>query len=257
MKRLLFFLCIAVYSSLFSQEEPDWKFYLAFEDATGAKDTVWIAMDEEGTFEQDVQFGEVPQNMNEDEFHVYFSLDTGKSDIFVLPLVLPGLEALVNAENHTYPITLSWDTTLFNAPILMNSPEGPVINPLLDNAYFFPGYNMLFEESVEMPTFWWGSQEHFPLWVTFFRGFGDPLSLTDNEGKSKFNVSPNPVQNVLTLQNAESVKSIRIFDMNGRVVSESDYTNLQVDVSALHEGIYLLEIGTPTGSSVVKFIKVD
>jgi hypothetical protein len=245
-----------------AQEIPQWEFWLAFEDATGAKDTVWIAMDEEGTFDNDMQFGEFPQNMNEDEFHVYFIIEGGKSDRRVFPITSTS-GGIVYAWHYEYPITLSWDTTLFSAPILMNSVEGPINNPLLDNDYFFnyhlgfPSYHMLFEESVEMPEFFWGSMDHFPVYFYFFRGFGDPLN-TSEKMKEQLSIHPNPATDQIQVSGMEGIERISVFTLSGKLVmQEVFFENRPINVSHLKEGAYIVQVETEKGVAISKFVKAN
>ncbi len=83
----------------------------------------------------------------------------------------------IYATNYVYPLTLSWDTTLFFSQVLEETEAGYIFRPTLDNDYFFNyhnevgKYHMIYESQVEMPWFGWWSQEHFPLYVSFERGF--------------------------------------------------------------------------------------
>ena len=63
---LLIFALTSVVSALNAQGPPtQWKFYLAFEDATGAKDTIWIGLDENGTVGNlNPDLGEVPVQLD-------------------------------------------------------------------------------------------------------------------------------------------------------------------------------------------------
>ncbi len=262
MKWILVLIITGISLSLKAQETPQWLFWLAFEDATGAKDTVWIAMDEEGTFGLDEQFGEMPQEMNEEEFHVFFDVNTegGKSDILVLPILIPP-DGEIRAANYEYPIILSWDTTLFNAPILLNSVEGPINNPLLDNEYFFnyhegfPSYHMLFEESVEMPGFSFGSMDHFPLFFSFNRGFGPPLSTSESQ-EGKLTLYPNPTNDYIHISGMEGIERVSVFSLSGILLMQEVFKeNHPIDVSHLPEGAYILQVQTEAGTVISKFVK--
>jgi len=41
---------LLIIGCLFSYAQPQWKFHIAYEDATGAKDTMWFIWDESATF---------------------------------------------------------------------------------------------------------------------------------------------------------------------------------------------------------------
>ena len=69
-------------------------------------------------------------------------------------------------------------------------------------------------------------------------------------------VFPNPTQNVVNIQTDVSydmIKSIRIINMEGKVVKEyASISDLQIDVSELSEGMYLLQFLTDTGMAIKK-----
>ena len=90
---------------------------------------------------------------------------------------------------------------------------------------------------------------------------GSPSSTTQ-VAETQFSLSPNPASDNLTLTSVESnakVKSIEIFDIDGRRVSlidgnESSVQN--IDVSTLLDGVYLLCVKTAEGQIYSKkFIK--
>jgi hypothetical protein len=77
MKRDLFILLFL--PSFIWAQEPQFKFYLAFEDASHAKDSVWFVADSSATggWEAiDTTFGEewIPCDSNDTTFRVYFSM---------------------------------------------------------------------------------------------------------------------------------------------------------------------------------------
>ncbi len=182
--------CFLESNHLFEQEiiEPQWKFYFAFEDATGARDTLWNVLDSGSTLYNiwvppytdglDMQFGEIPVELDSDAFNVW-TYQANISFFFktvALPIISsPDVE--IYANNFVLPVTISWDTSLFRAPVLMQMIEGPINAPLLDNDYFFDyhvawgSYCMLYDTDVEMPEFFWWSANYFPLMCTMSRGF--------------------------------------------------------------------------------------
>lgn len=95
--------------------------------------------------------------------------------------------------------------------------------------------------------------------------FFDTLAFTSVLGTaefldSKFSVSPNPANDFVTISNADniSVKAISITDLNGRVVKQNTYsnvTNVQVNVSDLASGVYMMSISSDKGSVTKKIIK--
>jgi hypothetical protein len=77
---------------------------------------------------------------------------------------------------------------------------------------------------------------------------------------TNFSVFPNPANDFVTISNSEniSVNSISITDLNGRVVKQNTYsnvTNVQVNISDLSSGVYMMNISSDKGSVTKKIIK--
>ena len=62
---------------------------------------------------------------------------------------------------------------------------------------------------------------------------------------------PNPAQNVINIKNSIGDKTIRIFDINGRLVHQTKTASNALSITELNQGFYFLEINGQTG----KFIK--
>lgn len=76
----------------------------------------------------------------------------------------------------------------------------------------------------------------------------------DDINKTLVQVSPNPVNEVLNvISEGEVVRSIRLVDVNGRIVSESSMATM--NVSQLQKGMYLAVITTDSGTSTRKIVK--
>ena len=76
----------------------------------------------------------------------------------------------------------------------------------------------------------------------------------------KFSTYPNPVKNIISISNSENinVKSISISDLNGRVVKTEIFSNvsdININVSELSSGMYLLNINSGQGIVTKKIVK--
>ena len=85
-------------------------------------------------------------------------------------------------------------------------------------------------------------------------------SFDFNLAASKFSVSPNPANDFISVTNSDNilVSGISITDLNGRVVKQNSYTNvsdIQVNVSDLASGMYMMNITSDKGSVTKKIIK--
>ena len=83
-----------------------------------------------------------------------------------------------------------------------------------------------------------------------------PLSINDNAFENNITTYPNPVSNQLFIS-AENlqVEKISIYSMNGKEVLSTKTKEKSIDVSNLSEGLYFIEVISPEGRNVQKFIK--
>ncbi len=83
---------------------------------------------------------------------------------------------------------------------------------------------------------------------------------TDNFISEKFSISPNPANDFVNIANSENIKvsSVKITDLNGRVVKQNNFdsvSDIQVNVSDLSSGIYMMNINSSEGAVTKKIIK--
>lgn len=260
--------CLSIYfltgQKAYSQENAQWAFYLAFEDATGAKDNVWLVMDESAEYPGlDSDLGEVPIETSETDFSVWlpFVDSPDKYDCFAIPFGVG--ELYMEAQNFSLPIQLSWDSTLFQAAILEEVLGYGANLALFESQYFSDfgefGYIMLESETIEMPFFSWGSGDHFPLFFLIQFGPGNPLSSKELESQ-KLELFPNPVQNKLNLATDSQLEYIEIYSISGELVySQSLFDNqselYSFDVSKLSSGMYVVVGEFEETKMTGKFVK--
>jgi uncharacterized delta-60 repeat protein len=81
------------------------------------------------------------------------------------------------------------------------------------------------------------------------------LSTTSFDTEKPFVIYPNPAQEVLHLQtnNFTSIKAIKIYDLQGKVVLQD--TNETINISNLSKGLYIIKITNENGEVSKKFIK--
>ncbi|KMQ59307.1 hypothetical protein ACM46_19450 [Chryseobacterium angstadtii] len=81
-----------------------------------------------------------------------------------------------------------------------------------------------------------------------------PLATSDVT-KSKIQIFPNPVSDVIRISGIENGQSVQIYNVDGRLV-KSDAFDSKVDVSQLPAGVYVLKISTKNFEShEFKFVK--
>ena len=91
----------------------------------------------------------------------------------------------------------------------------------------------------------------YPLLI--FKNFA--LDVPEND-ELNMAVFPNPVSNTLFISSENiQIEKISVYSISGKqVLDDSNFEN-SLDVSSLSEGIYFLEISSPEGKSIQKFIK--
>lgn len=89
-----------------------------------------------------------------------------------------------------------------------------------------------------------------------FFGEENALSITNNPiDQNKLTLYPNPVSSLLHIKSDLVIQNIRIFDFTGKQMDLKNFDDKTVDVSALQDGIYIIEIQTNTTKFTSKFIK--
>ncbi|WMI69719.1 T9SS type A sorting domain-containing protein [Mangrovimonas sp. YM274] len=87
----------------------------------------------------------------------------------------------------------------------------------------------------------------------------DALSIEEISKEGIVSVYPNPVSNVLNFRTSESLLSLAIYDLQGRLVKQKDITqgvgNFKCDVSNLSKGMYTVQAKTAKGEQFLKVIK--
>jgi hypothetical protein len=252
MKKHLLFLLFILLTTNFIIAQPQWKFHIAFEDATGAKDTIWLIWDTTATFGIDTQFNEQAQPINYSVFNVFtgnVNGDTTKTQALPHPHASNNVE--VHAINYQYPITISWDSSLFHAPGLP-PPVGYVNNAWIGNNYFFivnncppcQHFNMLIDNQAFAPAFWWGSQSQFPMSFVIMRditiGIDELVIATD-----KINIVPNPTTDAFTINSTYEIIEFLMLSSDGRIVLKSaasvkPVNSVTVQVASIKPGLYQL-----------------
>ena len=105
-----------------------------------------------------------------------------------------------------------------------------------------------------------------------FRAFSDPdqfyLSL-DNIQITEYDLGivsqeftslkmyPNPVKNTLNIENTNTIQSVTVYDLSGKslVQQKVDNKKVNLDISHLPKGMYMVRIATANGAKTMKVIK--
>ncbi len=92
------------------------------------------------------------------------------------------------------------------------------------------------------------------IWL-FFRNYklNQFVGITELSDNSTIDMYPNPCTDILNV-NGEKIRTVKIVDINGRVVIETN--KKQIDISLLAKGIYSVIFISENNSSVKKLVKM-
>lgn len=239
--------------------QPTWRFHLAFEDGTGARDTIWFVFDTTatgGTSEIDDHLGETAVHMNLDAFNVWIlnpEYDSTKTSAAPYVGFYPFMSVEIQAFNYTYPITLRWDTALFHAPGL--PPPGYFPGAQMQCDYFFgvPELHVFDLMSNDTTT---AAIDLFPLTVNI--GIAIDLGLEEQANGYSFTLTPNPALDQLSIIVPQTRGDVLVRDLSGKIcLSAPVYgSRMELDISRLSPGFYLLQLLAETGDvRTTSFIK--
>ena len=102
-----------------------------------------------------------------------------------------------------------------------------------------------FIDHPELAEFIWGTRK------------GEPWSLTSaiDEVKIAFSLSPNPVQNELTINSDETNLEYIVYNLSGQMLNEGQLNiSKSISVEHLNNGMYLLQLKSGNRKSIQKFI---
>lgn len=245
--------------SLHIQAQPQWRFHLAFEDATGAKDTLWFIYDTTATVftgnqDWDFHLGEGPVDIELDEFSVWMGNFLPSQGIKVnanpYSQFPQGSIDAISASSYTPPLIVRWDTSLFHAPFLPSTPTSYIRYAGLLNYYFWmsgeanfgtDGFDMMLVDSVvvgPMLVDWFFTSSYmlfaYESWLS--------TGMTEHSLPS-LEIYPNPTKGRMVINAPEPLTEIRLLDELGRAVLRVAPTGtgpVELDVSGLPAGSYLV-----------------
>jgi hypothetical protein len=277
-KLLIIVITLMLTQACYVYAQPQWKFYLAFEDGIGAKDTMWFIWDTTATFfGYDTLLGEKPLSLNNFVFNVYTFNNGSMTDDTIKTVAYPYdeyFEEDLHAFNYTLPLKISWDTSLFQADYLPPEPVGWVNYARLYSDYFFwinnnpidHDFDITLIDTVMSPDpditdpWFWNPEIHFPLMVYMHQEESTGVFQPSTAEFQDIICYPIPSKNYLNIRSIETVNKIYIIDLAGKVVYNSfiNIDEFSMDISSLKKGIYLLNIiNSKNQNFYEKFIKTD
>ena len=258
-----FFSIALLFSSVvtIAQIEPQFKFYLAFEDANYQRDTVWIIIDSSATEGfTDTLLGEIIEPIDSSKFQTWLfgTSDSTGYKTWCYPFrVINHYATDIKSRNAQAPILMRWDKNILNNNNLPFQVKRAWTQSNYFSVFFAEELDLLTSDSVILEPFFEGGGpgQHFPLTVLFLdklQGVG-----INESNKQQFSIYPNPSydQLTITLKN-NSNYSFRILNLSGQILKTGTISDAhkKIDISALIAGYYLISITQDSRTSYEKFI---
>jgi hypothetical protein len=261
-------LLLLLMTSGVAKAQNSWFFPMVFRDATGISDTLWFVQNDNATIGLDEQFGEGQCEVDTSMFGVFFIIENTPSKVLAIPFS-DDFEEYVFATKWEFPITISWDKTLFDETIGGFPPiqDAKLLNRYSDNYDLYgnmvfddPGWFILGIDSTgPQPPFDENDEDawdefyemgyastFFPMEVTLSR---DILGVEESKMESglQMEIFPIPAKDKVVIEGIEAAE-VQVYNALGQMVKKVRGTN-EIDLSGLVEGVYLLRITDVDGRS--------
>ena len=173
----------------------------------------------------------------------YFYMVTAYDNVVASWNSTAGTLASPHLDGTKYPALSLWTVNL----LLKWNSQDPVSTKELNRneaVYSIQNNRNPFIDHPELAEFIWGSHKG-ELWA---------LTSGIDELKIVFSISPNPIQNELTIQSDEDNMSYTIYNLNGQTLQQDKLSfNRTISVSELKNGMYLLQLKSGSRKSIQKF----
>jgi len=249
----------------------EWMTSLAFEDKDGAKDTLWVGLDETATYGVDATFGEESVLVDE-QTGTFRPLFFDGINTFQKKQIVPATQGWIESgalrifiPNDKLPVTVSWNKSAFNNPNLEYSlitdwPLGGWFDAIGDWSPFKEYMNdtafVVVPQDSQAAVYLAGTNEEPMRLIYVALGNADNVTaISSTAADSELDLFFNPITNQLFVQSELSIAAIRIVDVAGRSFDSFQISNGVVDCQRLPSGLYVVAVTTQEGTVCGRFIK--
>ena len=260
MKHLVLAVLLVAGTALPILAQPTWRFHIAFEDGTGARDTIWMVYDltatvGSGSFPTvDYSLGEGAVAMDPNAFNVWvYNWDSDSTKTVAFPYTeFPYHNATVHAFNFQYPVTIRWDLSLGSEPWLPQN-NWPIDYGFIYNSYFFYINNIgqlgYFDMSVVDSVVVEDPSPNVLFPADFTLGHRIDLAVPERAVR-ELRITPNPAHDRTFIKCEPTVRyDLHLIDVHGGAVLRTVFTgSTDLELGVLSAGIYLCRIAGSDGS---------
>lgn len=263
-----------------ADEQPSWVFPLWFEDASGARDTIYFAYDPEGENfgwpQSDTIFGEKETILDTTKFAVYWA--SGPEPPNVIKVLVWGDMAFGSEITfvHTLypPLKVSWDPNLFydtNIPFPTLDPLPSACGKLLswENmstigcSYMYPiiltdtsdgsGLACYFSDSIIFNT---GLLSGLTFWIVPWQPNFNNIQISEPD--ENYSIYPNPVNETLTIASTGIHSySFQLINSQGQIITRGvGIGESKINLTNETSGIYLIRLMDNHSTQIFKILKL-
>lgn len=272
-----------VYEIPYADVQPEWVFPLCFEDASGARDTIYMAYDPDaidfGVPSADSIFGEKFLPADTSSFMVYW--DLMYDDKVLKTAVFKNFNpVLISFNKAKLPVKFTWDSQLFyaenlpypdNYPLpnawglvhcgawkeyegcqldeysgiyMTDAPDFVYASEIVDSILYASEYFEFFENGLDFRILQYGDDYNW-------------MSVAGNE-VTDISIYPNPVTDIMRIRYAANISGqLVITDVSGKIIKRIDnFTGPELYTDDLLSGMYFIYIHNDTFSFSSKFVKM-
>lgn len=265
-----------VYTIPWAQVQPEWVFPLWFEDATGAKDTLYLSYDSNSGDPFNNAFDSIYGDnylvpLDTSKFQAYFGCSLS-TDLLVQNSICSKIEFLtpdICFINCQLPLIMRWDVNMFRSnalPFPDQSPapraQGlitydfaiqttggcPVAVLISDTFYNTPPADCYQVDSATFINTFGGGMGYLQFLIQKWTGIPGGTSIEQISTNELIHIYPNPFNDLITIILTDGLCSnciIEIYDLTGRLIFvKNDFAkqNHSLDLSILKNGTYLIHI---------------
>ncbi len=241
----------------FTQTQPQFKFWLAFEDSIGQRDTIWInKYDSLSSLLADSTLKKCNLEIDTLNFMSYINLGSDSNRCFNFFDDRKSISFNIQAQNYHLPITIRWDSSLLRN----NGLPWQIKTAQLSHRYLWPCcHNMLLTNSFIALPYTWGGAYDTPFPIELYISDLNFNSVQNKFNQTKIELFPIPASHFLTIKNLDNreIKKIEIMTYEGRILKRKSLLENKVGIMELPNGIYFLKIQTYNQIYYEKFIKIN
>jgi len=236
----------------YTQTQPQFKFWLAFEDSIGQRDTLWVIIDSSANATitiNDSSWGEIPLGqLDSNKFHVYYKgAATDSFKVYATATFKKNASVNIQAQNYHLPISVRWDSNLLRK----NGLPWEIKTAFLYNTFTFfnpniPGnevWDLFFTDTFFLPYDLKNSPLSYYMPLQLYISNEEPISITESKESKKTVLFPNPANDLVFIESQIGEAILKLFTVDGKLLVQELFNRFStLNVSNYPRGVYFIQI---------------